>query len=216
VTKEIKPSSLGEVAKVYEPKPAEASVLTTYFERQDARVNRPNVKVSSAGTKISVRADHPSEAIGHLLLMRALGTDDLHFANALLTQIANASGQGAVPDEATLNFLLSVIDGIAPRDQTEALLAAQMAVVHSAFMTFARRLAHVETVIQQDAAERAFNKLARTFAMQMETLKRYRTGGEQKVTVQHVHVNEGGQAIVGNVAPMAAGGGGPEILAPTP
>jgi hypothetical protein len=29
--------------------------------------------------------------------------------------------------------------------------------------------------------------------------KRYRTGGEQKVTVQHVSVNEGGPAIVGNV-----------------
>jgi hypothetical protein len=39
----------------------------------------------------------------------------------------------------------------------------------------------------------------------MEALKRYRTGGEQKVTVQHVSVNEGGQAIVGNVN-QAAGG----------
>jgi hypothetical protein len=33
----------------------------------------------------------------------------------------------------------------------------------------------------------------------MEALKRYRSGGEQKVTVQHVSVSEGGQAIVGNV-----------------
>jgi hypothetical protein len=42
----------------------------------------------------------------------------------------------------------------------------------------------------------------------METLKRYRTGGEQKVTVQHVTVNDGGQAIVGTVTPGPAGGGG--------
>ena len=53
---------------------------------------------------------------------------------------------------------------------------------------------------QQDAAERALNKLARTFATQLEALKRYRTGGTQKVTVEHVTVNAGGQAIVGNVA----------------
>src|SRR3984957_10257646 len=52
---------------------------------------------------------------------------------------------------------------------------------------------------EQDSASNAFNKLARTFAMQLEALKRYRTGGEQKVTVQHVTVGEGGQAIVGNV-----------------
>jgi hypothetical protein len=32
---------------------------------------------------------------------------------------------------------------------------------------------------QQDSAEQAFNKLARTFAAQVETLKRYRGGGEQ-------------------------------------
>jgi hypothetical protein len=35
--------------------------------------------------------------------------------------------------------------------------------------------------------------------MQLEALNRLETGGEQKVTVQNVSVNEGGQAIVGNV-----------------
>ena len=43
------------------------------------------------------------------------------------------------------------------------------------------------------------NKLMRTFTMQMETLKRHRSSGEQKVVVEHVHVYAGGQAVVGNV-----------------
>ena len=43
--------------------------------------------------------------------------------------------------------------------------------------------------------------------VQMEALKRYRTGGEQWVTVQHVTVNEGGQAIVGAVTPPTRRGG---------
>ena len=55
--------------------------------------------------------------------------------------------------------MLSVIKGIEPRDQIEAMLAAQMAAVHMASMTFARRLAHVETMQQQDSASNAFNKL---------------------------------------------------------
>ena len=79
------------------------------------------------------------------------------------------------------------------------MLAAQMAAVHNATMTFARRLAHVDNIPQQDSAERAFNKLARTFVSQVEALKRYRSGGEQTARVEHVTVNEGGQAIVGNV-----------------
>jgi hypothetical protein len=96
--------------------------------------------------------------------------------------------------------MLSVIKGVGPRDQVEAMLAAQMTAVHMAMMSSARRLAHVENIPQQDSAERAFNKLGRTFAAQVEALNRYRTGGEQKVTVKHVTVNAGGQAIVGNVS----------------
>ena len=104
-----------------------------------------------------------------------------------------------------INFMLSVVKGIEPKDEIEAMLAAQMAAVHMASMTFARRLAHVENLPQQDSAERAFNKLARTFTTQMEALKRYRTGGQQKVTVEHVTVQAGGQAIVGNVSHPAGG-----------
>jgi hypothetical protein len=104
--------------------------------------------------------------------------------------------------------MLAVVKGIEPKDQIEAMLGAQMAAVHMATMTFARRLGHVENIPQQDSAERAFNKLARTFATQVDALKRHRTGGGQTVRVEHVTVNEGGQAIVGNVT--QAGGGGVE------
>jgi hypothetical protein len=133
------------------------------------------------------------------LLAQALGTNDLAFVYGLLHQLANAGSTGTDINEAGVNFMLSVINGVGPKDQVEAMLAAQMAAVHMATMTFARRLAGVENIVQQDSAARAFNKLAGTFATQMEALKRYRTGGEQKMTVQHVTVSEGGQAIVGNV-----------------
>ena len=98
-----------------------------------------------------------------------------------------------------------LVRSIEPRDELEAMLATQMGAIHAATMTLARRLNHVQTIPQQDAAERALNKLARTFTTQMDALKRYRTGGQQKVTVEHVTVNSGGQAIVGAVD---TGGGG--------
>ena len=131
--------------------------------------------------------------------MEALGTANSDFLNGLIHQLANVGFRGGEIDESSLNFLLAVINGIKPNDQLEAMLAAQMAVIHMATMTFARRFDRVETIPQQDSAERALNKLARTYIGQMEALKRYRTSGEQKVTVQHVSVSEGGQAIVGNV-----------------
>lgn len=100
---------------------------------------------------------------------------------------------------------MGVIRSVAPRDGLESMLATQMGAIHAATMMLARRLNLVDNITQQDAAERALNKLARTYAMQMETLKRYRTSGQQKVTVEHVTVNAGGQAIVGAVE---TGGGG--------
>jgi hypothetical protein len=39
----------------------------------------------------------------------------------------------------------------------------------------------------------------RTFTAQLDALNKYRGKGEQKMEVKHVHVHEGGQAIVGNV-----------------
>ena len=51
--------------------------------------------------------------------------------------------------------------------------------------------------------ERIYTKTARTLAAQFEALKRYRTGGEQKILVQHTqNVSVEGQAIVGNVTHM--------------
>jgi len=144
--------------------------------------------------------DHPEPGIAHRHIAEALGTRDFDFLNGLLTQLCNVGSRGKKIDEAGLNFMLSIIKGVEPRDQMEAMLAAQMAAVHNATMTFARRLAHVDNIQQQDSAERAFNKLARTFAAQLEALKRYRSAGEQTVRVEHVTVNEGGQAIVGNVS----------------
>jgi hypothetical protein len=93
-----------------------------------------------------------------------------------------------------------------PRDEAEAMLIAQMIATHELAMTFARRLKRIENIPQQDSAVNGLTKLTRTYAAQMEALKRYRSGGEQKMTVQHVHVAEGGQAIVGNVSASAPGG----------
>ncbi len=80
-----------------------------------------------------------------------------------MRQVSNAAWKGRKPREEDANFMLSVMCGLEPKDQVEAMLAAQMAAVHMATMTFARRLANVETIPQQDSAERALNKLARTF-----------------------------------------------------
>jgi hypothetical protein len=143
--------------------------------------------------------DYPHWAAGFALLTEALGVYDKDFLRGLLKQLGSAVSQKPRIDEQDINFMLSAIKGVQARDQLEVMLAAQMSAVHMATMTAAGRLANAETLAQLDSAERAFNKLARTYVTQMEAFKRYRTGGQQNVTVHHVSVGGGGQAIVGNV-----------------
>jgi len=174
---------------------AERTAIEKHLARKKAKLS-VRLKVSKNGSP-QIDVDHPNNLIGWALVMEALASADSDFVNGMVSQLAKASGRDI--DERGLNFMLSVIKGIEPRDQLETMLAAQMAAVHVVSMSFARYFAHIETLPQQDSAERAFNKLTRTFAMQMEALKRYRSGAEQKVTLQHVSVAGGGQAIIGNV-----------------
>ena len=191
-------TEIRELAKSYKPTPRELAAMEAFLVKQQSGV--PRMVVSEKKGVLKLTPDHPDAAVAQVLLMEAIGAKDFDFLNGLLKQLANAGSQGKTADERGINFMLSVVKGIEPKDQVEAMLAAQMAAVHMATMTFARRLAHVDNIPQQDSAERAFNKLARTFASQVEALKRYRSAGEQTVRVEHVTVNEGGQAIVGNVA----------------
>ena len=188
----------------YEPTERERSVLDKQRLRRAAKLPAPRLKVElKDGNHSDVSVDYADLNVGADLLKEALGTADEDFTLGLIEQLANLSLHNGYVRESDLNFMFSVIKDIKPNDQLEAMLAAQMAAVHLATMTFARRLASVDYLPQQDSAERALNKLMRTFTTQMEALKRYRSGGEQKVTVQHVSVGEGGQAIVGNVTQAA-------------
>jgi hypothetical protein len=169
------------------------------FLARNESVPTVKLKISDADPhKIGI--DYDDQGLGLALLLDAVGTADLDFYNGLISQLGQVNlkaGKSGEIDKCGLDFMLSVIKDVRPRNQLEAMLAAQMAAVHLATMTMARRLAISETILEQDSTERAFNKLTRTFASQMETLKRYRSDGPH--TVQNVSIADGGQAVVANV-----------------
>lgn len=130
-------------------------------------------------------------------LMESFGITDPRFIGPLYSQLINADGFGGDGVE----FAAAVIAGAPPKDQLMAMQAAQMAVIHWATMKYMRKVAdwrESEKGDQQLAVNMA-TKLARTYSAQLDAIKRYRSGGEQKVTVQHVSVSQNSRAIVGNV-----------------
>jgi hypothetical protein len=185
--------------------PTERSILEKYVDRTK-RHPSPPLKVTHGDGNPKVEINHPDPDVGAVLAMDAIGTASPSFFNGLISQLANLGTSKSV-NEHEMNFALSMVEGIRPRDDTEGMLAAQMAAVHIATMTAARLLAKSSKTIEQyDSASRMLNQCARTFAAQVEALKKYRSNGEQIVKVQHVNVGNGGQAVITDT--MQAGGGG--------
>ena len=141
-----------------------------------------------------------------LMTAVAIGYGDTRLSNGFIRQLANAATRADGKMSGNVNFAVAVIQGIDPKDTVEALLATQMAVVHGATMDASANLAQAKYVEHRDSALSAVNKLAHTFAAQVEALKKHRSAGEQSIRVEHVTVNEGGQAIVGVVHPQGGRG----------
>jgi hypothetical protein len=86
------------------------------------------------------------------------------------------------------------------------MLAAQIIACHNAAMECYRRAMIGEQTFdgRRESLNQA-NKLSRTCATLLEALNRHRREGQQKVTVEHVHVHAGGQAMVGMVQTPGVG-----------
>jgi len=92
------------------------------------------------------------------------------------------------------------------------MLAAQLIASHNAAMECYRRaMSGNQTFEGSREYLNQANKLSRTFATLLEALNRHRGKGQQKVTVEHVHVHAGAQAVVGLVENP---GGGDRVESP--
>jgi hypothetical protein len=199
------PAATPTPSKPYQPTDHDRATVQRVLDRR-ARVGpAPKFKIIATGNQATIAADHPEPGLAAFLLADSVGTGDPLFAEGLLLQLSHVARTGKELTTHDINTMLATVHAIGPRDATEALLASQMAAIHQATMTAARRLNHSETITQQDSASNMLTKLARTFTAQIEALKRYRSTGEQNVRVTHQYVNVNAhQAVVG----INPGGGG--------
>lgn len=144
-------------------------------------------------------------------IMRIFNTKHPEQAKALLGHCLNTLARDEADDDQPGNdqrlFTVSIVADIAPRDAVERMLAVQMAATHVALIRSSRWLAGSKTIPQVETHYSGFNKLARTYAAQVEALRKHRNGGAQTVRVEHVTIEAGAQAIVGNVQAGGRGDG---------
>jgi hypothetical protein len=132
---------------------------------------------------------------GHAVFMtETFGTTSGDFACSALLQLAGVTVRDKKPSTEGLNASLAVVGAVAPENELEAALASQMAATHELSMEMLRRAKTADTRDAMRDYGNLATKLTRTFTNQMKALSDWRRGGEQ--VVRHVHVYEGGQAVV--------------------
>jgi len=195
--------STKDVLEKVEYTPEERALIDKYYLR--SKVKPVKFKATEKTKNLDVVGE-PTSVVAKMT--EALGTPDQELHMFLLDQLSQTfkgfqSSKGVCENSrlvAICNNAMALLQGIKPQDEIEGMLAVQMIAVHNIAMD-AMRLVMISDQFSE-AKERNTNratKLLRTFATQMETLKKYRTGGQQKMIIEHIHVSSGGQAIVGSV-----------------
>lgn len=85
--------------------------------------------------------------------------------------------------------------------ELEGQLVAQLVVLHEQSMSWLSRAMKTERVNFANTYLNGASKLLSRHHEAFSYPYKYRRGGEQRVHVEHVHVHDGGKAIVGNVGP---------------
>jgi hypothetical protein len=157
----------------------------------------------------TVVADNPEDHKGQLKVIGGSQSD--HWNNILANQAVQAlwvKNSSEEERDRQLSATVAALVGIRPKGELEGMMAAQLIAAHNAAMECYRRAMIGEQSFEGRSENLSqANKLSRTYTILLEALNRHRGKGAQKVTVEHVHVHSGGQAIVGSVE--TAGGGAP-------
>ena len=175
----------------------------------DAWQSRPRVEqplqFTDGDAPGTVVPDTDDTALWYARLATAMGLRNEPMMEALINQATNCLGGG--PAQAP-NVAVASIQSIGPRDGVEAMLAVQMTATHAAAMRMLHRAALDQPSFEiYDSIVNRATKLLRTYTMQVEALKRYRSAGEQRMVVQHVTVTAEQAAVQVNGGAEPASGG---------
>ena len=162
-----------------------------------------------ADGRMVLEADTKDKGFAEAALLDTFGTASIslryYFMREVLGAVCSRDETGKY-EELAINAVIAGMHGINPNDEIEGMLASQMVATHFAALRLMKKMNNSETITQQDSYGNLATKLMRTYTAQIEALHRYRGKGQQKVTVEHVHVHSGGQAIVGNITHPQGGG----------
>ncbi|MBK8008618.1 MAG: hypothetical protein IPK23_09380 [Rhizobiales bacterium] len=164
-------------------------------------------KPANAPTTLFV--DDPEDRKGRLKELGGSTSDNWN--NILANQAMQSlwmKNSSAEDRDKQLSATVSALMGIAPKDELEGMMAAQLLAAHNAAMECYRRAMIGEQTFEDGAESRPSQQALAHLRCAARSPQPPSRQGQQKVTVEHVHVHAGGQAVVGMVASPGQPGGG--------
>lgn len=164
-----------------------------YAEKASRAPEGPKLELKDNGYN-AVTPDE-GKALLYLQLHNVSGMASVDGASHLIDQIVKVNKNGQV------NGALAIAAEIQPQDAVEGMLVTQMIAAHNLAMkkTSAAIMGESSSLKQAEHASKVAMQAMRVFTAQVEALARWRSKGQQKIIVQHVQVNQGGQAVIGDV-----------------
>jgi hypothetical protein len=185
------------------PQEALAPPVEAYMERVNAvGLRKPPAFEPDPERDGALRLTPPSREDFLYQMGEATGTVHKDSIVTFIREVAAVVAPGHEDPASEMRAAVGRMMDIAPRDGLEGLLVAQMVAVHSAAMAeLANSMRSGQDRDLRTARINRATRLMRLFVLQIDTLNKNRgkAPSEQWVTVEHVHVHEGGQAVVGNV-----------------
>jgi hypothetical protein len=132
-------------------------------------------------------------------LSQSVGISYMAAAN-LLSQALKSSIPTTNTPTPEWEYIGAMLASFEPRNVQEAMLACQMVGVHNQTIELLSKATKYDALFAKEEYLKLALKMSRLFATQLETLKKIRSKGEQRMVVEHVHIHNGAQAIVGNIA----------------
>lgn len=179
--------------------PADAIQAQAILDRRERRPKPPKLDLSKKGS-IAMCGDD-----GALSQLRAMANAGLHNSQALaliIHQLAHLNPDALDEGESSrANSALAMLDELEPQGGAQTMLAVQMVATHIASMScFTRAAIGGQTFEGRELNLKFGTKLSGLYARQAETLSKLKRKGQQTVNVRHVHVHDGGQAVVGAIS----------------
>ncbi len=134
--------------------------------------------------KLAEKKMELEDRLNQELIKETVGVNDYDFALSLISCAGSAVGSLSNQEEGVKAVMQSFRD-LKPRDSMEARMIGQSAVLFEYAMKCFRQCGNADGFSPAEATANLGIKLMRVHNETVETLSRYRRGGEQKITVSH-------------------------------